>query len=815
MNADYKLKFFGTLLIVAMVSGCAGGKSSFKNGDKAEISRDYETAMAEYKKALDADPQNTEYRVKFERARFAAAYAHFQKGKTAMETGDLELAKNEFARAKEIDPSHDFAAQELERVTDLIAGRGPNAPVAPAPNFESIRASTRTLSYQSQLEPTLKVPITIHLSQPTRTAFETIGEMAGIHVLFDRDLRTFTPQTVTLDLDNVSFYQALDILNVQTKTWWQVVDKNTILIIEDSSTKRRDLEEVVLKVIYLSNPTTTQELNDIMNQVRQNLNITVMTAYPPLNALVIKDSPDKVAMAEKLAYALDKGKGEVVIEATIMEVDRGLMRQLGIQPPGNTALTFVPAGTTVPAAVTAGSNSATLRELQNIGPDSFALTIPQTLASFLATSSLTTLIQNPQLRATSGQQATLLVGSNIPIQTSNTQPTLAGGSTTTAVSYTNVGVTMVITPTVLLNREISVQVNVDVKALAEDRQVGNTVSPSFTDRNIVHTIRLKEGETNILGGLISNLEQTSMTGLPLLKDIPVLKYFFGKENKQRNDVEIIIMLTPHILKMPDVTAQDMIALDVGTVTQPRLPSLTVAGPNATEPIAPRPNGAAPAAAPGTAPAQPNQPAFGTPVQPTSSVAPQSPLSPILAAPTAAAPSALATPQPAFGTPVPLPAAAGGAPQNPLNGFTTASASAAQAAATISFPSNQSVMASQKATPVNIVVNGADISGAELTLTFDPGSISISQIADGGFLSRDGQLIAVVQQVESDAGTAHVRIERPPTAAALAGTGNLLTLTVVPKDKKGDSLLRVTDIKLRDSAQVVRSGAAVETRITVQ
>jgi general secretion pathway protein D len=768
MNAHYKLKIFGTLLIVAGLAGCGGGKSAFKDANKAEVTRDYETAMVQFKKALDADPENTEYRVKYERARFAAAYVHFQKGKTALEMGELESAKTEFARAKEIDPSHDFAAQELERVTDLIAGRLPGAPAAPAPTFESIRAATRTLSYQSQLEPTLKVPITIHLSQPTKTAFETIGEMAGIHVLFDRDLRNFTPQTVTLDLDNVSFYQALDILNVQTKTWWQVVDKNTILIIEDSSTKRRDLEEVVLKVIYLSNPTSTQELNDIMNQVRQNLNITVMTAYPPLNALVIKDSPDKVAMAEKLAYALDKGKGEVVIEATIMEVDRGLLRQLGITPPASTALTFVPAGTTVPAAVTAGSNSATLRELQSIGPDSFALTIPQTLASFLATSSLTTLIQNPQLRATSGQQATLLVGSNIPIQTSNTQPTLAGGSTTTAVSYTNVGVTMVITPTVLLNREISVQVNVDVKALAEDRQVGNTVSPSFTDRNIVHTIRLKEGETNVLGGLISQLEQNSMTGLPILKDIPVLKYFFGRENKQRNDVEIIIMLTPHILKMPDVTAQDMLALDVGTVTQPRLPSLTVPGPNATEPVAPRPSATAPAPAPA-------QPAFGTPVQPSSSVAPQNPLNPPAIAPSATA----------------------------------------QASAAISFPSNQSVMASQKSTSVNIVVNGVDISGAELTLTFDPGSISISQIADGGFLSRDGQLIAVVQQVESEAGRAHVRIERPPNAAALAGTGNLITLTVVPKDKKGDSLLRVTDIKLRDSAQVVRTGAAVETRITVQ
>jgi general secretion pathway protein D len=545
-----------------------------------------------------------------------------------------------------------------------------------------------------------------------------------------------------------------------------VVNKNSIMIIEDNSTKRRDLEEVVLKVIYLTNPTTTQELNDVMNQVRQNLNITVMTAYPPLNALVIKDSPDKVAMAEKLAYALDKAKGEVVIEATIMEVDRSLLRQLGITPPSGTSLTYVPPGTSVADAVTNGSNAGTFRELKSIGPDSYAINIPQSLASFMATSSLTTLIQNPQLRATSGSQATLLVGSNVPIQTSNTQPTLAGGSATTAVSYTNVGVTLIITPTVLLNREISVQVNVDVKAPAGDKQVCNTISPVFTDRNIVHTIRLKEGETNVLGGLISQSEARSMVGFPILKDIPILKYFFGKEQKSRDDVEIIIMLTPRIMHMPEITLQDMQALDVGTVTQPRLPSLTVPGPNATEPVAPRPNTAAPA------PAQP-QPAFGTPVQPTSSLNPQNPFA-----------AALVTP-------------------------------VAQASATISFPSAQSMMLSQKATPMNIMVNGMDIAGAELTLSYDPTSISISQVADGGFLSRDGQIIAIVQQIESETGKVYVKIQRPATAAPLAGNGNLLTLTVVPKNKKGDSVIRVTDFKLRDARQALLPGAAAETKITIQ
>jgi general secretion pathway protein D len=761
MNAHYKLKFFSTLLIVVSLAGCASDKAAFKDASKAELSRDFETAMNEYKKALDANPGNTEYRLKYEQLRFAAAFAHFQKGKVALEGGNLESARTEFARAKEIDPSHDFAAEELARVNQLIAGRKPGAPELPVPDFESNKEATRTLSYQSILEPTLRTPITIHLAQQTRTAFETVAEMAGIHIIFQRDIR-LTPPNIVADFDNVSFYQALDLLCLQTKTFWQVVNKNTILIIDDNSTMRRDYEEVVVKTIYLTNATTAQEVNDIMNAIRQNLNITTMTAYPALSALIIKDSPDKVAMAEKLASALDKGKAEVVIEATIMEVDRSLLRDLGIQPPSSATLAFVsPPGTPPNTAITAPVSAATLRELSNINSGSFAVNIPQTVAHFLASSSLAKLIENPMVRATSGQQASLLVGSNVPIQTANTQPTLAGGSTTTNVSYTNVGVSLIITPTVLMNREISIAVNVDIKAPAGDKQVGNTTSPVFTDRNIQHTIRLKEGDTNVLGGIISTTESTSMSGLPILKDIPALKYFFGREQKTRDDVEVIVMLTPHIVHMPQITVDDMRALDVGTVTSPRLPSLTVPGPNATDP-APRP--AAPAPVPGVTPLAPPVP-FGTPVQPT-------PANPVQPNPSAAAPS-------------------------------------------VSFPAGPAIVTSQKATPVTIQVNGLNISGAELTLSYDPRSIVISQVSDGGFLSKDGQLLAVIQVIDPETGKAHISIERPPNASPITGSGNLLTLMVVPQNKKGDSLLRVTEFKMRDAQQKVQSGGDTETTITVQ
>jgi general secretion pathway protein D len=445
---------------------------------------------------------------------------------------------------------------------------------------------------------------------------------------------------------------------------------------------RRDYEEVVVKTIYLTNATTAQEVNDIMNAIRQNLNITTMTAYPALSALIIKDSPDKVQMAERLASALDKGRAEVVIEATIMEVDRSLMRDLGIQPPSSATLAFVsPPGTPPNTAITAPVAAATLRELSNINSGSFAVNIPQTVAHFLATSSLAKLIENPMVRATSGQQASLLVGSNVPIQTANTQPTLAGGSTTTNVSYTNVGVSLIITPTVLMNREISIAVNVDIKAPAGDKQVGNTVSPVFTDRNIQHTIRLKEGDTNVLGGIISTTESTSMSGLPILKDIPALKYFFGREQKTRDDVEVIVMLTPHIVHMPDIGPDDMRALSVGTVTTPRLPSITLPGPNATEPVT-RP---ANTPVPGVTPLAPPVP-FGTPVQPV-------PANP--------------------------------APANPAGPNPSASAP------TISFPAGPAVMTSQKATPVTIQVNGLNMSGAELTLSYDPRSIVISQVPTAG------------------------------------------------------------------------------------
>ena len=241
----------------------------------------------------------------------------------------------------------------------------------------------------------------------------------------------------------------------------------------------------------------------------------------------------------------------------------------------------------------------------------------------------------------------------------------------------------------------------------------------------------------------------------------MLKYFFGKETKTREDTEVIVMLTPHIIHMPLITSDDMRALDVGTVTSPRLPSLLVPGPNATE-TAPRP--ATAPAPPGVTPLIPPVP-FGTPVQPPA--------------------------------------------QNP------AALTPGASIPTLSFPGGSAVMTSQKATPVHIQVNGLDISGAELTLSYDPGSIAISQVSDGGFLSKDGQLLAVVQSIDSESGRARISIVRPPSASALTGSGNLLTLMVVPQNKKGDSMLRVTDFKLRDGQQKFHAGGDTETKITVQ
>jgi general secretion pathway protein D len=303
-------------------------------------------------------------------------------------------------------------------------------------------------------------------------------------------------------------------------------------------------------------------------------------------------------------------------------------------------------------------------------------------------------------------------------------------------------------------------VMVQVRALAGDRNVGGVTQPVLTNRQVQHEIRLAEGETNILGGIITESEATSLNGIPGLKNIPILRYLFSQEQKSRDQTEIIVMLTPHILRMPNITAANMRGLYTGSETIPRLRTspgvATLGSENPATPIAP------PAAQP---------PAGG---------------------------------QPPAAVPAPAPAAPA-APPNPPQAIR-------QTNSTIAFsPSPLPVPPNGTAT-LNIIGTGNDFYGVDLTLSFNPAAVDVREVRDGGFLSRDGQIVAFVQRLETENGVLHISLERPTGAGPITGTGNLVTLVLGRGMQPGDSTIRITDFRIRDPQQNVATGPLAEVRI---
>jgi len=762
MNAHYRFETNKTLLaLIAVlainVAGCAS-RQAYTRGNRAEITRDFDTAMIEYKAALDRDPRNYEIRLKYEQARFNSAFQHFEAGRRAFDKQDYQTAKMEFTRVLEIDPTHTLAEQQLAKVNEVLTSRSRKEP-EPEVQFEQLKEETRTNpTPQSQLEPKTRGPIDVHMTQDSKIAFETLAELAGFNVIFDPDFRG---ARIQIDLNKVDIFEALDILALQTRSFWKPVNRTTILVSPDNQTKRRDYDELVLKTIYMTNSVTSTELTEAITTLRTLLNMRYLMSSTSMNAIIVRDTADRVAIAEKIIEDLDKAKPEVLVEATIMEVDRSTLRQLGILPPQGTAVT------TTGGTGGTGTSTGTSFPLNRLprSSASFSLTIPPTTAQFLATSTNTRLLQNPRIRATDGKLASIRIGSQVPIASGSFQPAFVGATGTPVVNFqfVDVGVNLDITPRVLLNHEVSMTVMVQVRAVAGDRNVGGVTQPVLTNRQVQHEIRLAEGETNILGGIITDTEATSLNGLPGLKNIPILRYFFSQEQKSRDSTEIIIMLTPHILRMPNISAGNLRGLYTGSETIPRLR------------------------------ASPEVPAIGAP-SPT---------------PGTPAPGAPPAPQPPAGQPpAPTPPPAG-APAAPPNAQPQAQR---RTNSTVMFAPSPLTLPATGTETLIIIGNGMDFFSVDLTLSFEPGAVNIREIRDGGFLSRDGQIVAFVQRMETESGTVRISVERPPGAAAVSGTGNLVTLVLARGMRAGDSTIRITDFRIRDPQQNVAIGQPAEVRV---
>src|SRR2546427_2472595 len=476
-------------LAMLVLTGCPKGSYEYNQGKKAEAIDDYDSAVVHYDRALKADPLNTEYKLKLTRLRFEAGQSHVDQGHKLREMGNLQLALAEFQKALMIDPASPIAQQEIQNTMNALAAKSgaENPPAPSAPDEQQPKA----MAGPPQLKPLSRAPINLKMTNDSRVIFDTVAKLAGLTAVFDPD---FTSRRIAAELTDVTLEQALDIVALESKAFWKPVTNDIIFVAPDQAQKRRDYEEEVVRTIYLKNTILPQDLTEIVNGLRQLLDLRRVQQFNAQNAIIVRDTPDKVMLAEKIVNDIDKPKAEVVIQFSVLQARRDRLRNLGINPGTSASLTFTPPGTTTTSsnANNGSTNTNTglaLNQLRSLGTGDYSITLPSSTATALLTDSQTRIIDDPQIRMVDGQDAKLRIGDRVPVATGSFQAgvgvgaTGAGGSivnplVNTQFQYLDVGVIVDVTPRIHSDaREVSLKLSVEVSSLTGSQNIGGGTLP--------------------------------------------------------------------------------------------------------------------------------------------------------------------------------------------------------------------------------------------------------------------------------------------------------------------------------------------------
>jgi general secretion pathway protein D len=744
------------------------GDKVFKLGTEAEARKEYDKALEYYEEALKTDPQETIYELATRRARFESGQEHVKVGKKLLDASDLEKALAEFQKGFAADPGSMIALQDIQQTKELLEQKQKGlVPPGEKPMTSVERAQKDSLAMISSLQspPELK-PVTNQISQlkmnnqPPKVLYETVGKLAGINVLFDPQMQA--GKNTNLDLNNVTLQEALDYVGLLTKTYWKPISGNAIFVTEDNVTKRRDYEDEVVKVFYLKNPTSTQEFSEMVTAVRSVTDVRRMFQFNAENAIVVRDTVDKVMLVEKLLHDLDKPKAEVVVDVIVMDVASDISHQIGAglvsngtnglslpiqfsptnpitssttgaSGTGGTGATSTATTGTTTGSTTASSTFVALSQLGHLGTSDFSTSLPGATLQAVMSDSRTKIQESPEVRVSDGQKVTLKIGEKYPYATGSFQPGVGTVGVSPLVStqfqFVDIGVNVELTPHVHGNDEVTLHVSVDISNIANTLNLGGLSQPVIGQKKNEADIRLKDGEVSLLGGLMSDQDTSVIGGIPGLVNIPVLgKYLFGNVSKDKQKEQLMIALIPHIVRRPDITGMDMKGIAAGTDATVKLSY----GPRVEEPAAP----AAPA--PGATPA-------------------------------AVTPAAV------------TPATPGG---------------------TAALAFSPAKVTAQLSSPVNIVLeatNMTDLATVPIKVRWDPKILRLEMISPGALLSQDGKIIAPSLDIRNDTGDASISVSRVAGAPGVSGTGPLLQLKFTAVGK-GIATVSVTDAPLKSSSQ---------------
>ena len=766
------------LLVVLAVSAFASAdkdaKKLYEKGKQAEARQDYITAYNFYHQAYDVKPDDLRYRAAYEYVRFLASASYVHQGEILQKAGKLQEALTDFEQAIAIDPSSFIAQQQANKTRELIK-KSLNPPPPPTPE-SGLSKRMEQATGPVELAPISQTPITLKLSEDAKNVYETIGRLAGVNVLFDPD---YTAKRIRVDLNGVTLQEALEITALESKTFWRPVTPNTIFVAADTPAKRKELEQSVIRTFYLNNLSQPNELQDLVNILRTLLDTQRLQQFPAQQAIVVRGTPDQIVMAQKLIEDLDKSRPEVVVEVAIMQVTRDKLRNLGINPPTSVTVQLQESNATTTQTNVNGNNgnggtitqsnnngSINLNSLAHLNATNFEVTIPAATANFLMSDSSSKLIQQPQIRASDGQKASLKVGERVPVATGSFQPGIGGVGinplVNTQFNYIDVGVNIDITPHVHGTDEITLKMAMDISAVDSFQNIGGIQQPVIGQRKIENEIRLREGEVNILGGILENQQTRALSGIPGLASIPLFRYLFSSENKENKDNEIVFIMIPHIVRQQDVFEQNLKAIDVGTANVLQL-RRTAEQPNNQQ----APQAGVPQAAP-VNPAQPRPQGM-----PQGSAAPPAPAN--------VQPTAASAP---IGSPI------------------------------VSFDPATVDQAVGSTFSVNVnLTGGQNVSSVPLQIQYNPRVLQLVNVSNGPLLSQDGQTVALVNRDDSMAGILQVTASRPPGASGISGDGSVFTLTFRASGP-GQSTLSINRANLKNAAMQSMAASGSQAIVTV-
>lgn len=534
------------LLALVVFASCSGYRS-FREAQHAEFAGDWDAAVLRYMELVATDPSDLRYRAGLLRAKTQAAHAHFEQGRKLQKAGRDRDALLEMQRAVQLDPTNQYALTELEKIRTRIesSGRGPKTISQLKEEGRGAEPMPPTLSPRSD------EPITFDFPNATfMEIYRAMGQAFGFNVVFDprlRDAQIASP----IELREVTALEGLEILMQSLGHFYKVLDEQTIMILQNTPTNRQQYEDRIIQTFFLSNA----DVKDVMTVLRSLLATRFIAANERLNAIVMLDSVEKVKVAERIIEQADKAKAEVVIDVELLEINTRKLQDLGISLDASTlGIRLDIGGEDVPLRMS---------DVESLNQNNWVLTVPGFLFDFVKNSTDAQTLAKPQVRITEGEESSFSIGDRVPIPVTSFNTANTAGSNVvpiTSYQYQNVGIQVDITPRVHHNEEISLDLDIEVSDLAG--QIGD--QPIIGSRNITTSIRLRDGETNFLAGLIRTTESNMQDGIPGLSEIPVLGRLFSRKQSENRRTDIVLTLTPHIIRRADIREEDLAPIWVGT-----------------------------------------------------------------------------------------------------------------------------------------------------------------------------------------------------------------------------------------------------------